>query len=437
MNNLVIKGSIDFNGVLVPNIYGGFGPDQKAMTDKYIAEIHEIQSKHLRQDIKRLTNRFVIGIDYIDLKALPDWNTSSKKGVEDFDSYSEVLKSLGYSKQEIVQSKSLYLFSERGYIKLISGMNNSNDKKWEVMNNFIDGYYQMKESIENVISSYDRCNFRRYLNTKPNEYVMCEIDKYIEYQTNKNADTRLTAYKHAIDILNNRIDSLDIQTIEGSLYLPLFQKKLNTLTEEAWHLQVRMQAGRIAYKTTEVNILKAELDKTKQELSEKEQLLHAIPHYASIIQDDDDDLNWQIVTIHPFSVNNQKAFKNGRFVNSDEYNQWKHDADIAFRNSNIQSLESMGVDPHKPMRIVFRFCVRDKRFDTDNLIKSALDRVADYYGLKSDNNFVSIDSSKYIDTVEKFEHGEIRFAIRNLTRNEINSLLFAPEADDGNTVTVY
>lgn len=425
-NELIVKGSINFNGVLVPNIYGGFGPDQKAMTDKYIAQIHETPTIHLRQSIKRLTNRFVVGVDYIDLK-----------GITDCDSYVEVLESLGYSKQEIKQSKSLYLFSERGYIKLISGMSNDNDKKWEVMNNFIDGYYQMKESIENVISSYDRCNFRRYLNNKPNEEVISEINKYIEYQTNKNADTRLTAYKHALDILNNRIDSLDIKTIEGSLYLPLFQKKLNTLTEEAWHLQVRMQAGRIAYKTTEVNTLKAELDKTKQELSEKEQLLHAIPHYASIIQDDDDDLNWQIVTIHPFSVNNQKAFKNGRFVNSDEYNQWKHDADIAFRNSNIQSLESMGVDPHKPMRIVFRFCVKDKRFDTDNLIKSALDRVADYYGLKSDNNFVSIDSSKYIDTVEKFEHGEIRFAIRNLTRNEVNSLLFAPEADDGNTVTVY
>lgn len=425
-NELIIKGSTNFNGILVPNIYGGFGPDQKAMTDKYIAEIHEIPTRILRRNAKRIASRLRDGIDYIDIKGVPDWNTSA-----------EVLESLGYSTQEIRQADSLYLFSERGYIKLVNAMSNDNDKKWEVMDNFIDGYYQMKESIENVVSSYDRCNFRRYLSNKPNEYVICEIDKYIEYQTNKNADTRLTAYKHAIDILNNRIDSLDIQTIEGSLYLPLFQKKLNNLIEAAWHLQVRMQAGRIAYKTTENNELRAELNKTKQELSDTKQLLLDIPHYTSIIQDDEDDLNWQIVTIHPFSVNNQKAFKNGRFVNSDEYNQWKHDADIAFRNSNIQSLESMGVDPHKPMRIVFRFCVRDKRFDTDNLIKSALDRVADYYGLKSDNNFVSIDSSKYIDTVDRFEHGEIRFAIRNLTRNEINSLLFAPEADDGNTVTVY
>ena len=152
MNNLVVKGAIDFNGILVPNIYGGFGPDQKAMTDKYIAEIHEIPTKHLRQSTKRLINRFVVGIDFIDLK-----------GVTDCDTYSEVLESLGYSKQEIIQSKSLYLFSERGYIKLVSGMSNDNDKKWDIMNAFIDDYYNMKESIENVASSYDRCNFRRYL----------------------------------------------------------------------------------------------------------------------------------------------------------------------------------------------------------------------------------------------------------------------------------
>lgn len=425
-NELTVKGTVNFNGVLIPNIYGGFGQDQKAMTDKYIAEIHGIQTKHLRRNAKRIASRLREGIDYIDLKGVPGWDTSL-----------ETLMSLGYSNQEIKQSESLYLFSERGYMKLVNAMSNDNDKKWEVMDNFIDGYYQMREAIENTNSDYERNNFRRYLNNRPNEEVISEINKYIEYQTNKNADTRLTAYKHSIDILNNKIDSLDIKTIEGSLYLPLFQKKLNSLTEAAWHLQVRMQAGKIAYKTTENNALREELNKTQKELAEKEQLLLAIPHYTSIIQDDEDDLNWQIVTIHPFSVNNQKAFKNGRFVNSDEYNQWKHDADIAFRNSNIQSLESMGVDPHKPMRIVFRFCVRDKRFDTDNLIKSALDRVADYYGLKSDNNFVSIDSSKYIDTVERFEHGEIRFAIRNLTHNEINSLLFNPEAEDENTVTVY
>jgi Holliday junction resolvase RusA-like endonuclease len=96
----------------------------------------------------------------------------------------------------------------------------------------------------------------------------------------------------------------------------------------------------------------------------------------------------------------------------------------------------MGVDPTKPMRITFRFCVKDKRFDTDNLVKSALDRVAAYYELGTDNNFVSVDSSKYLDTVDCFEHGEIRFAIRNLTHNEINSLLFDPIAND-NTLTVY
>jgi Holliday junction resolvase RusA-like endonuclease len=420
MNNLLVTGTTDFNGYVLPIICGGFGAEEKAMTDKYIAQIHDITARDVRKTINRNKDRFRLGIDYIDLRTLSN----------------DVLTSLGYSDKEMANASNLFLFSERGYIKLVSGMNNTNTKKWEVMDAFIDSYYNMKEIvlIENI--NYDRNHVRRYIKGLERDQVLTELDNYIEYQTYRNADERLTSLKHSIAILKEIITSLSPNAITDMAYHTIFNNALLRYTEQAWKLQVKMQAGRLAWKTTENNELREELRRTQLTLSETQQLLLDIPNYTSIIQDDEDDLNWQIVTIHPFSVNNQRSFKGGRIVNSPEYNQWKHDADIAFRNSNIQSLEEMGVDPTKPMRITFRFCVKDKRFDTDNLVKSALDRVAAYYELGTDNNFVSVDSSKYLDTVDCFEHGEIRFAIRNLTHNEINSLLFDPIAND-NTLTVY
>jgi len=422
MNELIIKGTTDFNGHVLPIICGGFGSEEKTMTDKYIAEIHDITARDVRKTINRNKDRFRVGIDYVDLKQMAP----------------NLLESLGYTNKEIQASVNLFLFSERGYIKLVSGMNNTNTKKWDIMDAFIDSYYNMKEIIYVENPNYDRNQIRRYIKGLDRDQVLPELDNYINYQTSKNADARLTSMKHAIDILKELINTLSPNSITDMAYHNIYNEKLLKHTEEAWKLQVRIQAGKLAYKTTENNELKAQLQQTQKALSEKQQLLLDIPHYTSIIQDAEDDLNWQIVTIHPFSVNNQKTYHNGRLVNSSEYNQWKHDADIAFRNSNLQTLEEMNVDPSQPMRITFRFCVKDKRYDTDNLIKSALDRVADYYELGSDNNFVSVDSSKYIDTVDCFEHGEIRFAIRNLTQNEINSLLFDPTQDaEDNTLTVF
>ena len=414
-NNLTVKGSTNFNGVLVPNIYGGFGPDQKAMTDKYIAEIHEAHdgTKGFRRDFKKHINRFIEGVDYIDLKGGADNHPSPK-----------MLESLGYSHQEILQSKSLYLFSERGYIKVVASMKNYNNKKWEVMDAFIDGYYQMKETIQNIVSNYDRANFKRYLNNQPNEYVLCEIDKYIDYHSEKDADTRLTTYKHAIRILNDRIESLDINTIEGSLYLPLYQKKLNNLTENAWHLQVRMQAGRLAVQTTINNQLRTRIEELEYNMPLLEDNTTSEPEY-------------QTVKMHPFSINQQYTYcANDSVKRTPQYKQWINNMRIAMNNSNLKSLKALQVDSNSPMHIDLVFRVKNINYDTDNLVKSTIDAIARYYNLENDNRFVSFSAHKYMEPVETYDEGEISFSIRNLTSNELVTYLFSDDTEDDNIITV-
>ena len=39
--------------------------------------------------------------------------------------------------------QNIFLLSERGYTKLVAMMDNNNEKKWEVMDKLIDGYFQM------------------------------------------------------------------------------------------------------------------------------------------------------------------------------------------------------------------------------------------------------------------------------------------------------
>ena len=110
-NEIQVKGTQNFMGAEIPVIEGGFGTDKKCITDKTIAEIHNMKVKHVRENINKNIKRFKIDIDYINLKE-----------VGDNDHNLELLESLGYSKMQISKSENIYLLSERGYAKLIKIM---------------------------------------------------------------------------------------------------------------------------------------------------------------------------------------------------------------------------------------------------------------------------------------------------------------------------
>ena len=68
-NEIKVIGKQEFMGREIPVIIGGFGGDNKIITAKEVANIHEVELKTINQSIKRLIdkNRIKVGVHYIDL----------------------------------------------------------------------------------------------------------------------------------------------------------------------------------------------------------------------------------------------------------------------------------------------------------------------------------------------------------------------------------
>ena len=128
-NEIQVKGTQNFMGVEIPVIEGGFRTDKKCITDKTIAEIHNMQVKHVRELIKNNFKRFKENIDIIDL--LSD------------DKFKVVVNDLGLKGSN--RTKNIFILSERGYSKLIKIMDT--DLAWEIHDKLMDEYFTMREII--------------------------------------------------------------------------------------------------------------------------------------------------------------------------------------------------------------------------------------------------------------------------------------------------
>lgn len=137
---LELKGAQEFLGKEIPVIYGGFGSNQKVVLAKTIAEIHEMETKHINELINRNIKRFKGGIDIMDLGVV--LNDTELKG-------------LGFTQQAVNSYKGLrakgqggniYLLSERGYVKLIKIMDS--DLAWDIHEKLVDEYFSMREEKE-------------------------------------------------------------------------------------------------------------------------------------------------------------------------------------------------------------------------------------------------------------------------------------------------
>ncbi|MDO6630492.1 ORF6N domain-containing protein [Bacillus thuringiensis] len=134
VNELNILGQQYIAGYQFTGIEGGFGEGKKAMLVKEIAEIHGQPLKEVNRRINDNRNRFKDGIDIIDFKV----------GGFKPPSFSE----LGYSNQSVANSNNIYLLSERGYAKLLKIL--EDDAAWELYDQFVDGYFNMREQKANA-----------------------------------------------------------------------------------------------------------------------------------------------------------------------------------------------------------------------------------------------------------------------------------------------
>lgn len=132
MNDLVVTGKQEFMGKDIPVVLGGFGSDKKCVSDKTIAEIHNVPATEIRRRVTDNIKRFREKVDVIDLKQrMGESHTLA------------LLQNLDYAKQSITQAEHIYILSERGYAKLIKIMDT--DLAWEIHDRLIDEYFELRE----------------------------------------------------------------------------------------------------------------------------------------------------------------------------------------------------------------------------------------------------------------------------------------------------
>lgn len=173
MNNLVLKEKQEFMGIQIPVIEGGFGEGQKVILAKTVAEIHEVSTPDINKLINRNIERFTIN-DLLDIK-----NCQSLSDQQ--------FLSMGFTKMQISKAENIFLLSQRGYTKLVAMMDNSNDKKWDVMNNLIDDYFSMKENQkENILDTSELSPELQMFNKMLQAVAKSELEqKKIKQQLNE------------------------------------------------------------------------------------------------------------------------------------------------------------------------------------------------------------------------------------------------------------
>lgn len=140
MNNLIVNGKQNFMGKEIPIVLGGFGEGKKCICDKTIADVHGMETYHVRELINRNIKRFKESIDIIDLKAIVQNDNNIVMG----ENYNNFISNLGYTQMQISKSEHIYLLSERGYAKLIKIMDT--DFAWEIHDRLIDEYFELREN---------------------------------------------------------------------------------------------------------------------------------------------------------------------------------------------------------------------------------------------------------------------------------------------------
>ena len=191
MKELMVKGKQEFMGVEIPVVEGGFGEGQRVISVKNVSEIHREELGELN----RLINRNIARFGEHDLINLLN-------GSETFRNFAKENGLIGSNR-----TKDVFVLSERGYTKLVAMMDNSNNKKWEVMDKLIDEYFAMRK----VINSNEQLKANLLLSIYNGGQEGVLASKQLTEMEVKEATTPLLAKreedKPLVDFATKRIDT--------------------------------------------------------------------------------------------------------------------------------------------------------------------------------------------------------------------------------------
>lgn len=387
IKNLEVKGTTEFMGVELPNIFGGFGQDKKCILAKDIAEIHKVELKEINRLINNNIEEFEDGIDIIDL------NCS--------DYYSpQFLKELGFTKMQVSKAKNIYLLSEQGYMALVMLMRT--DKAKEIRKQLRKEYFYLKEEVqavtkiaESTAETLKKLNEHRFSNKRtiktfentdilhmPN--LLLEFNNYINTLP---AIKRLPLYKSAIKGIDRAVDKIGSNPVMLP-YVCIANNNKELLLKAKNKLENKRNGG-----------LKTGL---KKKITALEQTIESIaPSFSK----------YKCVDIHGMSVNHLFETKIDLFTDklittkTVAYRRWLND----FPLEQIEGFEN--VDWTKEVNLYLKFVAKEG-YDADNLIKSFVDTLSKYYN-KGEDNTVQIKEAVIIDRCKEYSEGKIYFYMCN------------------------
>lgn len=185
-----IEGELKIGEKTIPKIRGGFGADQMILSELQIAELHDKEVRHIRQAVKRIETKLNQWVDYIDLSWCHDCDA--------------IFDMFGYTEKQL-QAKHFYIFSERGYLKLVKHFND--DESWNVFEELLDKYFNLIVK-EEVVPQNDRAEYLlKAIEGKTVEERTIGLQKYTELLTSDLQET--------IDAQNLIIDTI---VSDSSLY---------------------------------------------------------------------------------------------------------------------------------------------------------------------------------------------------------------------------
>jgi len=220
MSNLTVKGTQEFMGKVIPVVLGGFGEGKKCISDKTIAEVHDIPAIKVRERIQDNIRRFTEGVDFIDLA----------QRIRQTDTLS-LLHSLGYASQSISQAKHIYLLSERGYAKLIKIMDT--DLAWQIHDRLVDEYFALREQAKQTMLDNGVSPSLQAIKVMIDNMIAVELEQKKQAKIQEIQAKAQAEQEKRLETVNKRVD--DIREVVAV-----------TPTKDTWREECRRLVVKIA-----------------------------------------------------------------------------------------------------------------------------------------------------------------------------------------------
>ena len=209
------------NNKEIREVEGGFGEGQKCILASDVAKQHELRLDKLNELIRNNIERF------------------NKNDIIDFLNPSEGLRDFARENGLFTnnRTKNIFLLSERGYTKLVAMMDNTNEKKWEVMDELIDNYFAMRSELKQQLPQDYLSALKALVASEEEKQLLIEQNQQKEQIINEmkpkvsyydiilQSDSLVTITKIAKDygmsgqIMNKTLHELGVQYKQGDTWL--------------------------------------------------------------------------------------------------------------------------------------------------------------------------------------------------------------------------